>query len=140
MEEEEGEGSPLRGVPAENVRVWGMMCPPLEENRSLPEFTPEHVHLLLRGVYRDFLHHNVRLHVDGGVLENSVRQSRWCRLATQSARWYDTPAGSVGCWFMVILATGWQGVLDRSCNSEIPLVFAHVIFKKTLEKLRAREI
>ena len=38
------------------------------------------------------------------------------------------------------MAAEWQKVLDRSWNSEIPLVFAHIILKKTWGVCRAREI
>ena len=34
----------------------------------------------------------------------------------------------------------WRGVLNRSWNSERPLVFAHVVLTKTLGVRRAREI
>ena len=42
------------------------MCPPPEENLDLPGFTLERAHLLLQGVCGDYLHHNDRLHLDGG--------------------------------------------------------------------------
>ena len=41
---------------------------------------------------------------------------------------------------MDILAAEWRGVLSRICNSEIPIVFAHVVLTKTLGICRAREI
>ena len=116
----------------------GYDVPPLEESRYLPEFPPERVHLLLQGVYRDLLRHNNRLHVDGGVLDNSVWQSCCLWLDAQSASWYATPAGAVGHRFMSILAVEWQGVLDRSWNSKTPLVFAHIILMKTLIICRSR--
>ena len=34
----------------------------------------------------------------------------------------------------------WRGVLNRSWNSEVPLVFAHVILTKMLGVLRSKEI
>ena len=46
----------------------------------------------------------------------------------------------MGRRFTAILAAEWRGVLSQSCNSEIPLVFAHVVLTKTLEIRRAREI
>ena len=41
---------------------------------------------------------------------------------------------------MVILSAEWQEVLRMTWNSEIPLVFAHVVFTKTLGVRRAKEI
>ena len=41
---------------------------------------------------------------------------------------------------MEILAKEWQGVFNRSWNSDILLVFDHVILTKTLGIRRAREI
>ena len=41
---------------------------------------------------------------------------------------------------MSILATEWQGFLKRIWNSDIPLVFAHIVLTKTLGVRRAREI
>ena len=52
------------------------------------------------------------------------------RTTTQLVRYYATPSGTIGLRFMSILAVECQGVLDRSCNSKIPLVFAHVILKR----------
>ena len=46
----------------------------------------------------------------------------------------------MGRRFTSILAVEWQGVIDRSWNSERPLVFAHVVLKKTLDVHGAQEI
>ena len=77
--------------------------PPLEENADLPGFTPEGVHLLLQGVYGDFLHHNDESHLDRGVVDDAVWQKFWRRLTAQSASWYGTPSGAVRRRFMAIL-------------------------------------
>ena len=74
----------------------GCVCTPPEENVDLPEFTPEHYHLLLQGVCGDFLHHNNRSHLDGGVLDGDFWNNCWIRLVAQSASWYATPYGAVG--------------------------------------------
>ena len=71
---------------------------------DLPEFHPEHAHLLLQEVYGDFLHHNDGSHLDEGIADNAVWQLCWRRLAAQSASWYATPSGAVGRRFMAILA------------------------------------
>ena len=70
--EEEGDrdGEPPRGAPVEVARVGGDVPPP-EENTDLPGFHPERAHLLLQGVYGDFLHHNNGLHLDGGISDNA---------------------------------------------------------------------
>ena len=46
----------------------------------------------------------------------------------------------MGRRFTEILAAEWRGVLNRSWNSERPLVFAHVVLTKTLGIRQAREI
>ena len=78
--------------------------PPPEENADLPVFRPERVHFLLKEFYGDFLHHNYRLHLDWGITDNDVCQSRWRQLAGQSVSWYTTPYVAVGRRFMEILA------------------------------------
>ena len=50
------------------------------------------------------------------------------------------PTGAVGRRFTAILSVKWQGAIDRSWNSKIPLVFAHVILTKMLGVHRAWEI
>ena len=91
-------------------------------------------------VYGDFLHHNDGAHLDRGIKYDAVWQSRWRRLADQSASWDVTPSGAVGRRFTAILDTEWQGVIKRSWNSERPLVFSHIVLTKTLGVRRAREI
>ena len=115
------------------------MSPP-EENADLPGIHPDLAHLLLQGVYGDFPHHNNGAHLDGGITDDAVCQRRCRRLDYHSESWYAMPSGAVGRRFTAILAAEWQGVLDRSCNSERPLVFDHVVLKKTLGVRRAREI
>ena len=111
-----------------------------EENADLPGFTPERAHLLLQGVYGDFLHHNDRLHLDRGKSDGAAWQRPWRRLTAQSASWYATLSGAVGRRFTVILEAEWRGVISQSWNSKRPLVFAHVVLTKTLVIRRAREI
>ena len=128
------------GGPQSRSLAWGGDAKPPEENADLPGFHSERAHLLLQGVYGDFLHHNDGSHLDGGIADNTAWQRRWCRLAAQSASWYTTPSGAVGCRFTAILAAEWRGVLNRSWNSERPLVFARVILTKKLGVCRARDI
>ena len=49
-------------IPHGGHRSRSLACegdvPPPEENAYLPGFCPENAHLLLQGVYGDFLHHN----------------------------------------------------------------------------------
>ena len=46
----------------------------------------------------------------------------------------------MGRRFTAILAAEWRGVLNRSWNSERPLVFSHVVLTKTLGIRRSRKI
>ena len=114
--------------------------PPPEENTDLPRFHPEHANLLLQEVYIDFSHHNDGAHLDEGIEDNTIWQHCWRRLSDQSGRWFATPSGAVGRRFTAILAAEWHGVLNRSWNSERPLVFANIVLTKTLGVCRARDI
>ena len=127
------------GPHSQGLLRGGDMLPP-EENADLPGFTPESVHLLLQGVYGDFQQYNDGLHLEGGIIDDATWQHCWRRLAAQSASWYATPSGAVGRRFTAILAAEWRGVLNRSWNSERPLVFSHVVLMKMLGVCRAREI
>ena len=130
---------PQGGATGEVIRV-GVDLPPPKENVYLPDFTPEHVHLLLQELYGDLPHHNDGSHLDGGVADDNLWKRRWRRLAAQSASWYATPIGVVGRRFTDTLDVEWQGVIDWSWNSKRPLVFNHVILTKTVGVCRAREI
>ena len=77
--------------------------PPPEENADLPDFTPDHAHLLLQEVSADFPHHNDGSHLDGVVADKFIWQRLWFQLATQLASWYETPSVAVGRRFMAIL-------------------------------------
>ena len=70
--------------------------PTQEESADFPEFPPARAHMLLKGFYRDYSYHNDGLHLDWGVLENTVWQLRWRQLVMQLASWYATPSGVVG--------------------------------------------
>ena len=96
--------------------------------------------MLLQEVYGDFPHHNNGLHLERVILDDAVWKCRWQRLAAQSESWYDTPSIALGRRFMAILAAEWRGVLGRSWNSNIPLVFAQIVLTKTLGIHRAQEI
>ena len=67
--------------------VWGGGVTPPEENKDLPDFTPERAHLLLQGVYGYYLHPNNWSHLDRGVMDNTICQHCWRQLAAQSAIW-----------------------------------------------------
>ena len=87
---------------------------PPEENADLLGFSPESAHLLLQGVYGDFLYQNDRSHLDGRIKDDTAWQCRWRRLAAQSESWYATPSGAVGRLLTAILDAEWRGVLVRS--------------------------
>ena len=118
----------------------GRDATPPEENTDLLGFHLERAHMLLQGVYGDFLYKKNRTHLDGGIADDAARQRRWLRLAAQSTSWYATPSGAVGRRFTEILAAKCRGAISRSWNSDRPLVFAHVVLTKTLGVRRAREI
>ena len=120
--------------------VMGADVPPQEENADLTDFTTETVNLLLQGVYGDFYHYNDRSDPDRGVPNDTVWQRHWHWMDAQLVSWYNTPSGEVGCQFREILAAELQGVIERSWNSEIPPIFAHIVLKKMLGFHRTREI
>ena len=111
-----------------------------EDNTDLPYFTPERAHLLLKGIYRYYSHHKDGSHLDGRVTDHAIWKLCWRRRAVQLATWYATPSGAVGRRFTAILAAEWRGFLGRSWNSNMPLVFAHVIITKMFSVQRAKEI
>ena len=113
---------------------------PLEENADIPDFTTQRMHLLLQEVYGDFLHHNDGSHLDRGVPDDTIWQRRWRRIAAQLASWYATPSGAVGSCFVAVLDAEWWSILSISWNSEIPLVFSHIVLTKMLGVCRAKEI
>ena len=114
--------------------------PSPEENADLPDFTHGRAYLLLRGVYGDYPQHKSGSHLNEGVLEDAIWQSRWRRISAHSANWYATHSVLVGRRFTAILAAEWRGVLGRSWKYNRPLVFAHVVLMKTLGIHRAKEI
>ena len=72
-EEGNRDGETPRGAPVQAIRV-GIYLPYPEKNADLPEFTLEHVHLLLREVYGKLPHHNDGSHLDGGIADNATWQ------------------------------------------------------------------
>ena len=120
--------------------MGGEHTPPQEENAELPNFTPKSAHILLRGVYGGYPHHNDGSHMDGGITDNAIWQRCWRRLAAQLDSWYSTPSGAVGHRFTAILAAKCRGVLRRNLNFERPCVFAHTVLIKMIGVRRTREI
>ena len=53
---------------------------------------------------------------------------------------YSIPHDKVGLRFTAVLAAEWRGVINHKCNSERPLVFAHVVLTRTLGACKARDI
>ena len=61
----------MGGGAVEVTCVGGDATPP-EENADLPGFTPERAHLLLQGVYGEFLYHNDGAHLDRGIADDDI--------------------------------------------------------------------
>ena len=99
----DGEGETPWMKTGEVIRVGGGFPPP-KENTDLLDFNLERAHLLLQEVYGFSPRHNDGSHLYGGVADDAIWQSRWRRLAAQSASWYNNPAGAVGHCFTAILA------------------------------------
>ena len=70
-EDKDRDGNTSRGATVDIICGGGGRAPS-GENVDLPDFTPEHAHLLLQGVYGDFLHHNNWFHLDGGVANDAI--------------------------------------------------------------------
>ena len=62
----------LQGEHRYRWSTWGRGMLPPELNTYLPDFNPEHAHLLLQGVYGEFLHQNDRSHLDRGVADATI--------------------------------------------------------------------
>ena len=69
------------GRPRSRSLLWGGEATPPEEHADLLGFAPERAHLLLQGVYGDFLHHNDGSHLDRGIEDEAAWHHRWRRLA-----------------------------------------------------------
>ena len=123
------------GGPRSRSHAWGGTPPPQRKMQASRD-PPEILHLLLLGVYGNFLHHNNGSQLDWGIADDAAWQRRWHRLAAQSASWYATPSSVVGHRFTAILAAEWQGFLGRSWKSKRPLV----VITKTLGVSQATEI
>ena len=83
---EEEDGEIPTGPPVEVSCVGGDATPP-EEKEDLLGLHPERAHLLLQGVYGEFLHHNDGSRLDGIIVDDAAWQRFWCRLAAHSASW-----------------------------------------------------
>ena len=59
--------------------MGGGATPP-EGNADLLGFSTESAHLLLQGVYRDFLHHNNGSHLYGEIIDNAAWQRCWLHI------------------------------------------------------------
>ena len=94
----------------------------------------------MQEVFGYFPHHIDGMYLARVVLDNAVWQSLWRQIAVQSASWYSTPPGKVGRQFTALMDVEWRVVLDQKWNSEIPLVFSHVVMTRTLGACKAREI
>ena len=112
----------------------------MEEGADLQGFTPTRAHVLLREVYGDSPHHNVRTHLTGRVPYDALWKKCWTKLAAQLSSWYSTPSGKAGCRFTKVLDAEWCEVIDHKWNSERPLVFPHVVLTRTLSARKARYI
>ena len=64
----------------------------------------------------------------------------WCQLSAKSESLYATDSGAVGCRFTYIMVAEWRGVVGRSFNSTLPVVFSHIFLMKTLGVCRSKEI
>ena len=113
---------------------------PREKVDDLLEFVPSRAHLLLEEVYGDHLYHNIEMHLDRGMVEDSLWYHCCHRLDIHSSRFYSMSPGEVGKCFMVTLVEEWQGVLDQRWNSKRPLIFAHVIWTKKMGSHCAQDI
>ena len=80
------------------------------------------------------------LHLDREVLDVTVFQHFWHRMAVQLAILYAALSGKLGHRLTEIMAAKWQVVINRSWNSERPLVFNHFILTNILGVRRAKEI
>ena len=70
--EESRYGDTPPGAMVEVTHVGGGRVPPPMENSNLPGFHPERAHLLLQGVYGEFLYHNDGAHLDRGIADDDI--------------------------------------------------------------------
>ena len=127
-----------QGGHIQRCSVWRGTCHPPEKNADLLEFTPEFTHLLVWEVYGDYPYRNKGSHLDREVVDNAIWQCRWLWLSAQLASSHATHSGAVGRHFRAILVAEWRGVIVRSWNYTLPLVFSHFFPKKDVGWLQGQ--
>ena len=95
---------------------------------------------LLQKVYGDSVHTNDGTQLDGGIENDKIWQDYWYQIVSYSHPLYDAPFGAVGKRFVSMMANLWQDVMDRKCNSEIPILFPTIILRKKYGIYKAKDI
>ena len=91
-------------------------------------------------VYGDQIHQNDGTHLDGGVVDDKVWQTRWKEVVTLPPQRYDVPTGRIGRLFVSAVASEMEGIVKRRWNSEKFVVFQAVILQRSIDVTRARDI
>lgn len=99
-----------------------------EEDDITPPHAPTATALDL--VYGDHIHNNCGSHLSGGISDDKLWRVRWNILLTLPLKQYRIPTGSVGKEFLDILTSELQGVLERRCNFERPLLFIATMLQR----------
>ncbi len=84
----------------------------------------------LERLYGQPIAHTDGLSESGGVADDSTWQRRFDRLATIKTRQYALPSGAVGKEFLALFVDEWNGIRNRTWNSERPLVCLLVILQR----------
>jgi hypothetical protein len=113
-----------------------------EEGADLAGYTSTPADRLLDSVYGDHAHANAGTRLDGGVQGDRDWQLLWKRMVQISPDRYFVPTkGPVGKRFLTIFAHELQEVrLNRTANSEKPMIFAATILQSVPTVTQAKDI
>ena len=111
-----------------------------EIGADFPDFIPTTADGLLKSVYGDYPHHNPGTHLHGDIDDDAKWQRYHQRLTAITPNQYDLPKGRVGKRFIILMTKEWDGVRDRSWNSEHPLLFSLTVLQKTPDVRSAGDI
>jgi hypothetical protein len=113
---------------AHNLQSFDVGYRVIENDLRLQELSLADWKLL--GVYGDTIHHNVGIHLDGGIEDNITWQKRWRRVVSTPISLWFALKGRIGRTFVEMWTKEWRGVRERRWNSEKAILFATCMLRR----------
>ena len=135
---EKGENNEIPSEPTD--RTFVVFNPDQESIDDLATQHLSHAEKLLKNVYGDSVHTNDGTHLHGGIDDDITWQKYWLHIVSYNHPLYDAPPGPIGKRFISKLADLWQDVIDRKCNSEIPILFPTIIWRLKFDIIKSSDI